>query len=59
MSRYRLCFGCPLKDLVVCDINHFFAICDGLLVSKDQWVCYSAVEELCEAMLLLSFMCYI
>ena len=51
---------CPLEDFEICDSNLFFEVFEGLLLSKDQRVCYScigdleevfvpeSVEELCE-----------
>ena len=52
--------GCPLKDFVISDPNHFFEVSDKPLISKDKRVCYGyignvmevippdSVEELCE-----------
>ena len=52
---------CSLKNFVICDSKGFFDVFMGLLVSKDQRICYSCIgdveevvmpdriEELCEA----------
>ena len=39
---------CPLKDFEICDRNFFFEVVDGLLLSKDQRVCFSCIGELAE-----------
>ena len=44
--------GCPLKGFVICDSNSFVDVFTGLLVSKDQRICYSCIDELEEVILL-------